>query len=289
METETRKILREVSHRFPPSSFYNCSDFFRILHKQTKAEAKSYSYRQLSVDLGFSATNLVHLIVQGKRPVTEKAAGKIVESLDLRRDERRYFLALARLTREKVSEKIASSFREVLEIRSGMLTSRLEQDQFAYYSEWYNAVIREMVNMEQFQADPKWISLHIRPSITAKQAEEALELLKKLNLIRFDEELGRYTQTNQIISTGPEVMSLSVQKFHQESIPHGLDSMVNSTPDQRHISALILCVSGSQFEKVKQEIELFQQRLLELEGDRSAGPPDRVVRLNMQLFPASQQ
>jgi uncharacterized protein (TIGR02147 family) len=256
------------------------------LHRQTKAAARQYSYRQLSVDLGFSATNLVHLIVQGKRPVTERAAGKIVEALDLRRDERRYFLALAKLTRDKDSEDLSRTFREALEIRSGMLTSRLEQDQFSYYSEWYHAVIREMVLLEDFQSDPKWIAANIRPSITVKQAEESLELLKKLQLIRFDPESQRCVQTNQIISTGPEVMSLSVQKYHRESIPHGIESMVNMAPEKRHISALVLCISGPQFEKIKQEIELFQQRLLELERDRTEGKPDRVVRLNMQLFPA---
>ncbi|WP_141733674.1 TIGR02147 family protein [Oligoflexus tunisiensis] len=286
MDTESRKVLREVTHRFPPSTFYSCSDFFRTLHKQTKNETRNYSYRQLSVDLGFSATNLVHLIVQGKRPVTERAATKIVEALDLKRDERRYFLALARLTREKSSEDISRTFREALEIRSGMITSRLEQDQFAYYSEWYHAVIREMVMLDEFQPDGRWIASVIRPAISAKQAEESLELLQKLNLIQKDPDTGRFVQTNHIISTGPEVMSLSVQKFHQESIPHGLEAMVTTPPELRHISALVLSVSASQFEKIKQEIELFQQRLLELERDRSQGNPDRVVRLNMQLFPS---
>lgn len=286
METESRKVLREVTYKYPPSTFYSCSDFFRTLHKQTKTETRNYSYRQLSVDLGFSATNLVHLIVQGKRPVTERAAGKIVDALDLRKDERRYFLALARLTREKSSDEIARTFREALEIRSGMITSRLEQDQFAYYSEWYHAVIREMVALEEFQPDGRWIASFVRPAISAKQAQDSLDLLQKLKLIQKDPVSGRFVQTNHIISTGPEVMSLSVQKFHQESIPHGLEAMVTTPPELRHISALVLSVSGSQFEKIKQEIELFQQRLLELERDRTLSKPDRVVRLNMQLFPS---
>jgi len=288
METETRRILRDISNRYPPSSFYNCSDFFRTLHKQAKAEARQYSYRQLSVDLGFSATNLVHLIVQGKRPVTENAASKIVDALDLRRDERRYFLALARLTRERTSDEISKTFREALEIRSGMLTTRLEQDQFAYFSEWYHAVIREMVTLKDFRPDPKWIAANVKPIISVKQAEEAFELLRKLELIELNPETGRYVQTKRTISTGPEVMSLSVQKFHQESIPHGVEALVNTSSSQRHVSGLVLCVSQGQFEKIKQEIELFQQRLLELEADQSPEEPDRVVRLNMQLFPACQ-
>ena len=286
MESESNKLLRIVTGKNPPSAFYNCSEFFRTLHKQTKLQTKNYSYRQLSLDLGFSATNLVHLIVQGKRPVTEKAASKIVDALDLKRDERRYFLALARLTRDKSSEDISKSFREVLEIRSGMIGSRLEQDQFAYYGEWYHALIREMVALDQFQADPRWIASVVKPAISVKQAEESLELLEKLKLIKKDAETGRFVQTNHVISTGPEVMSLSVQKYHQESIPHGLEAMVTTAPEHRHISALVLSVSALQFQKIKQEIELFQQRLLELEKNRSDGCPDRVIQLNMQLYPS---
>jgi hypothetical protein len=55
------------------------------------------------------------------------------------------------------------------------------------------------------------------------------------------------------------------------------------------ISGLVLSVNATQLEQLKQEMELVQQRLLELELDRSAGQPTMVVKLNMQLFPATVQ
>lgn len=289
MNGDTRSIVRELSHRFPPSGFYSASEFFRTLHRCAKAETKQYSYRQLSLDLGFAATNLLHLIVQGKRPLTEKAADRIVEALELGKDERRYFLALAKLTRGKESAERAQSFREALEIRGTMMSARLEPSQHSYYAENHHAVIREMLLLEDFRPDPEWISKTVKPAISPEQAAESLKLLEKLDLIRYDEEAGRWLQTSVSISSGSEEVTPIVRQYHEQVIPQGLEALKNEPLERRVIGGLVLSVNSVQFEQLKQEMELFQQRLLELETDRSAGPPTRVVKLNMQLYPATIQ
>lgn len=286
MKTPSRQLLKEIAARHPPGEFYSCADFFKKLYQGAKESLDSYSYRQLAVDLGFTATNVMHLIIQGKRNVSEKAAHQIAGLLNLRHDQRRYFLALAQITREKTPDDVNATFRKALEIRSDMISSKLEQEQYSYYAEWYHSVIREMLILPDFVCDPAWISQHIFPSITQKQAEESLELLKKFDLIRFDEASGRWVQTDTTISTGPEVLSLVVQKYHQDSIPQGLSALASIPNQDRHISALVLSLSKSQFERVKQEIEIFQQKLLDLEKERDTEDPDRIVRLNMQLFPS---
>lgn len=286
MEIQTKQVLREVTVKFPPSSFYSAGEFFRTLHKQIKAEIKQYSYRQLSVDLGFSPTNLVHLIVQGKRPVTEKAAQKIVDSLDLKREERRYFLALAQLTRDKSKEQAAKTFAEALSIRHGMMAYRVQDEESAYFSEWYHSIVREMVLLENFQADPQWIAEHIQPAITPHEAEESLRLLERLKLIQKDPLSGRYVQREQVLSSGAEVDAQLVDKYHRDSIQHGLRALQSFDSDQRHVSALVLGLTPSQLERVRQEIEVFQQKLFEIERNRGDDQPNNIVRLNVQLFPS---
>lgn len=289
MNGESRSIVRELSHRYPPSGFYSASEFFRTLHRCAKAETKQYSYRQLSLDLGFAATNLLHLIVQGKRPLTEKAAERIVEALELGKDERRYFMALAKLTRGKESAERAQSFREALEIRGSMMSSRLEPSQHSYYSENHHAVIREMLLLENFRPDPEWIARTIKPPITTEEADASLKLLEKLDLIRYDEETQHWVQTNMSISSGSEEQTPIVRRYHEQVIPQGLEALKNEPLERRVITGLVLSVNSTQFEQLKQEIELFQQRLLEMETDRSSGPPVMVVKLNTQLYPATIQ
>jgi len=287
MHSETRTIVRELSHKHPPSSFYSAGEFFRSLHKCAKAETKAYSYRQLSLDLGFAATNLLHLIVQGKRPLTEKAADRIVDALKLDKEESRYFMALAKLTRGKESAERAQSFREALEIRGSMLSSRLEPSQHSYYSESHHAVIREMLLLPDFQHDPAWIAERIRPRISAEEAEASLKLLEKLELIRYDEGAGRWVQTNVSVSSGSEEVTPMVRSYHEMVIPEVLEALKSEDVDRRSVSGLVLSVNSTQFEQIKQEMELFQQRLLELEMDRSSGQPRQVVKVNVQLYPAT--
>lgn len=283
---QTQQVLREVVQRHPPSAFYNCGDFFRTLHKQIKGEIKQYSYRQLSVDLGFSPTNLVHLIVQGKRPVTEKAAHKISEALDLKRDERRYFLSLAQLTREKEPSSAAKTFSEALDIRQGMIAAKLSEEEQAYFSEWYHPIVREMILLDKFQEDAAWIAQHINPSITPEQAKESLDLLIRLGLISRDPDTGRLIQRERTISSGASIQDAIKNEFHKVSIKQGLAALENMSPDQRNVSTMVLSLSKGQLERVRQEIRVFQQKLLEIEHARGDTAPECVVRLNLQLFPS---
>ena len=288
LDTDRRKVLQGFAETTPPSHFYSVKDFFKSLYHAMKATQKNYSYRQLSLDLGFSETNLFHLISTGKRPVTEEVTEMVISVLRFRPIERKYFQALARLSREKKADEVSKAYKEVLELKKSMLTE-MDQDHFAYYSEWYIVVLRELVALDEFQADAKWIAANIRPAISLRQAEHALAVLKKLDLIRFDELTGLWCQTQRVLSTGSEVLSLSVRKYHQESIPQALEALVNVPQSERHISGLVLSLNQDQFGKVKAEIEAFQARLLQIEGMREATKPDRIVTLNMQLFPSFQK
>ncbi|MFW7378626.1 MAG: TIGR02147 family protein [Oligoflexus sp.] len=279
--------LRAIAAEYPPTRFFSCKDFLRQLHVVMKAQEERYSFRQLAEDLGFSATNIVHLFVQGKRPISEQAAARIIEALALRKDERLYFFALAKLSGELSADEVSQVFAEALDIRSRTISSRLDQERYRYYSAWYHVVIREMLALPDFQADPKWIAAKVWPKISVKEAEESLDLLKQLQLIRLDKKTDRWLQSEPTLSTGPEVTDLAVTAYHLSAIPQGLNALATIDQKKRHISALTLCVSEEQLERMKKEIEIFQQKLLDLEKDRSGQKPDRVLQLNMQLYPST--
>lgn len=283
-KTKLRAIVRDE----PPTQFFTCRDFLRNLHARMKEQEERYSFRQMADDLGFSATNVVHLFAQGRRPISEQAAQRMIEALALRKEERLYFLALAKLSCELAPDALNQTLAEALEIRSRKISTRIEQDSYRYYSAWYHVVIREMLALPEFVADPKWIASRVWPRITIKEAEESLALLQSLGLIQYDKKSGCWQQAQPTLSTGPEVANLSVTKYHQVLIPQGLNALVNVDQSKRHISALTLCVSEKQLEAIKKEIEIFQQKLLDLERNRANDPPDRVLQLNMQLYPSTQ-
>ncbi len=283
--TSNRSQLKKLASLHPPTRYFSAKAFIRQLHADMKQACGSYSYRQLADDLGFSATNVVHLFSQGRRPISAQAAKRIADALALRKEHRQYFLRLAQMTQNLSAEEFAQVFAEALEIRASLITDKLEREQLQFYSHWATIVIREMLVLPDFKLEAKWIASKLWPRISVKEAEEAIALLKKLELIQFDRSSKTWQQRAATVSTGPEVASLAVNKYHQLSIPQGLKSLVDVEQSRRHISSLTLAVNERQFDLIKKEIEAFQQRLLELEQNRESGPPDRVVQLNMQLFP----
>lgn len=287
VEKDTQLILRKVAHDQPPSRFGDCSAFLKNLYDGVKTEAGRYSYRQLSEDLGFSHTNVVHLFIQGRRPVSQPAAGKLSAVLGLKKGEKRYFEVLARLTQEKKTERLSGLMAEASRLRTELLASRLDQSKFAYYNEWYHVVIREMVAFADFKPDPHWIAARVEPRITPRQAADSLQLLQDLDLISIDAE-GNTTQTAATVSTGPELQSHLVRQYHQVSIPQGLTALARVPREKRQVSALTLCLNEDQFQEVKKKIEAFQAELLQLEKNRKGTAPDRVMQLNMQFFPSTE-
>ncbi|NRA65619.1 MAG: TIGR02147 family protein [Pseudobacteriovorax sp.] len=273
--------------KIKPSDYMSGREFLQAIYGAQKEQQGQYSYRQLSEDLGFNKSNLLHLIIQGKRPITTDAADKIAVSLGLKAREKSYFFALAETTRAKSTADIKTCVANAVAIRAGALKTRLDRDKFAYYSHWWHAVIREMFALEGFVKDAKWIASRIWPRVSVKDVEESLTLLEKLNLIVYDQKEKKWIQTNATLLTGQDVLDLSVASYHTASIPQGLAALTNFSQEERHISSLTLCLSDDQIGDVKKKIQKFQEELLELEQNTGKVAPNNVIQLNMQLFPSA--
>lgn len=267
--------------------FLSLRDYLQSYYDWRKATVGSFSYRQFAEDMGFARSNILHLVIQGKRPLTRSSEAKLIAGLELSEKSAQYFHALAGITRAKTEEDSQQAIAKVTTLKQGQLKNSLDHDQYAYYSEWWHTVVREMVALDNFVYDPKWIASRIWPKVTVEQVEESLELLKKLELIVFDKVENRWQQTQQMIAAIPEVRKMSVVRYHNASITQGLKALNELSGEQRHISALTLSVNEEQVKRIRDAIKRFQSELLQIEQDGREGS-DRVVQMNIQLFPSTQ-
>jgi uncharacterized protein (TIGR02147 family) len=170
-----------------------------------------------------------------------------------------------------------------MELKSKSLTSPLEQSQLEYYSEWFHPVIRELVGMPGFNPDPHWIVKHIEPRVLPEQARKSLALLEELKLIRRSESAQNFELTQQHVSTGDEIASHAVVRYHQRTIEIGRESVMNFDHTERNVSAVTVSISEDAFQKIADEISTFRKRILEIA--EQSNDPDRVYQLNIQFFP----
>lgn len=289
----TKTILKKASREVRATSFLNYRDYLKAIYVQIKQKTGDYSYLQFSSDLGLSRTNVVHLIIQGKRPLTAKAGKAVADALQLSQTDRLYFEALISYQNSRIPDERARFFETMLNLKSRVVQSELDKAQLEYFSEWYHPAIREMTFMPSFKSDPSWIADRTNPRIRPEQARHSLELLEKLGLVRFDRDLGRHVPTESNVTTGDEVSSVALVQYHRKVIDLGRESMTAVAESSRDISSITICVSEATAEILKQEIQRFRKKLLQIAEDelKKQQKPDpendsmEVYQANFQLFP----
>ena len=222
-------------------------------------------------------------MIRGKRRLSVKGAERIIEALLIKSIERLYLETLVRYQNARLASDREALFARLMDLKSKSLSSPLEQSQLEYYNEWFHPVIREMVGIRGFNPDPHWIVKHIEPRVLPDQARKSLALLEELKIVKRNENTKQLELTQQHISTGDEIASHAVVRYHQRTIEIGREAVMNFDHTERNISSVTMSISEDVFEKMADEISGFRKRILEI--SEQSKDPDRVYQLNIQLFP----
>ncbi len=260
--------------------------FLSDLYANLKTESAKYSYLQYSEDLGLSRSNALHLMLRGKRPLTTKSAEKIAEALELKGPARRYWLRLVEYHCSGDTAEREALMRDLLEIKTKEVTGTDHlMQQLEFFTEWYHSIIYELASTSEFSDDPKQLAAALHPRIRPEQARQSLELLQKLGLMQVED--GALKPKQARITTGDEIASMAVMRYHQTMIDLGKDSLTSVKGELRDISSISFACSPERVPLLKKEISAFRKRLLGLaEADADK---DQVYQMNIQLFPVTRK
>jgi uncharacterized protein (TIGR02147 family) len=161
---------------------------------------------------------------------------------------------------------------------------KMEARQFEVLKTWYHTAIREMLNLGSFKPDPAWIAKTLLPPIEPREARESLKLLTGSGLVR--RTANGYSAVNDAITTDDETMALFVRNYHLEMLELAKHSIDAVPPDQRDISSVCMTIREADLPKLKKQIQLMRKelRVFAAKGKQA----ERVVQINIQLFPLSQ-
>jgi uncharacterized protein (TIGR02147 family) len=218
-----------------------------------------YSMRSFARDLGVSSGTLSELM-NGKRPLTQKAQTKIASRLPLNLKQSRIMLQ-----RERRNPKY----------------DRVGDRQFKFISEWYNFAILNLVeckgvwrNSDQF-AD--------RLGISKVQARAAVDCLVGLGyLAKVD---GVYRRIEQRLATTTDVPSSAIRHFHRQQIEKAGEALDSVPIELRDITAVTFAFDPSRMSEAKMLLQEFRRSFSQR---MSSGEKNEVYALNMQLIPLTQ-
>lgn len=254
--------------------------FLKDVFAHLKATRPSFSHRAFARTAGFSSSNYVLLIMQGKRNLSSDGIQKIVGALKLKKGEAEFFENLVRFNQAKTDAERNFYYSRIASNRRYAEAHKLEKEQFEYYSKWYIPAVREMVILEDFKEDPEWIASRLTPPIKPREAAEAIELLLKLGLlVRAN---GKLAQQERHIASGDEVSSLAMTNFQREMIEQAAASIENTPIDLREIGSVTFAVSHEKLAEAKKMIREFRSRLAGFLAEETKA--DEVYQFNFQLF-----
>lgn len=257
--------------------------FLKDFYSAKKGVSPSYSYELMARKAGFKSKGFIHQVIAGKRGLTTDSIFKISKVLGLQGKASNYFEDLVAFNQAKTAGQKLHFFSRMSTYKQAIKARFIQHTQYEYFSSWYHATLRELATIVDFRKDYDRLGSLVFPPITEKQAKEGMDLLMELDLLRHEN--GAFVQTSRAITTGDEVQSLVVQKFHVQNLALATAALETIPREERDISNMIVGLSKPGFEAVKGKIQRFRKELAELvENDTKA---ERVYHINFQLFPTS--
>lgn len=263
--------------------------YLLALYQHIKSQEQVYTYFKFSENLGLGYCTTSHLITMGKRRLTVKAAEKMSKHMNLRNEDRRYFMALVAYAQSPDPTQKSKAFHRIRRIKNEAVSTAEERLQLRFFSEWYHSVVLELLSIPHVSQDPETLAGLVRPRVAPGKIDESKQLLLELGLLTHDESTGLLRPAQTHLRTAPDVAGLSVLSYHHQMLGLAKDALSTMAAEERDVTSVMVSASAERFEEIKHEILTFRRRIAELcESD----PPvtrDRVLQLNLQLFPVTQQ
>lgn len=259
-------------------------DYLRDYYAHRKSVDRDFSQRTFAREaaLPASCSSLLPAVIRGRRQLSQNLRVKFGKAMKLGEREFRYFDLLVQFNQAKGMTEKNFFFAQLAKFR----TSRARivgETQYRFFSKWYYSAVWNYFGIDQKTRHPVAIAANILPPITPAQAEEAVQLLLELGLIK--KTASGYAVAERHIYTEKNVQAMAARQHVQELMAMAAQVFPDLPAEQRQYNALMFSISKDGFQAIKDRIRSFQEELREIiDRDRNE---DRVYTLTLQLFPNS--
>ena len=257
--------------------------YFEAVLTERRTRSSGLSLRQLSRKAGFGSPSSLSLVINGKRPMTLKAAEKLATALKLRGRRRQYLLILARFNLSKNLAEQNAYRQKLMELKSSVDESVAEVKTFRFLSQWYYAALYVLVGSKTFSDDFDALAKRLGRGITSKQVAEALQDLIDVGLVKKSK--SRYSQAHPAISTPDDLKKSAMFLYHQKMAELAKEAL-ELPLDEREFNGLTISIRPDRVAEVKTRVRKFRQDLNEYLSQYD--DDGEVFQLNLQLFPLTQ-
>jgi uncharacterized protein (TIGR02147 family) len=257
------------------------ADFFQL----KKSLNKHYSHRLFAAKAEIKSCGYFSEVAGGVRNLSKNKVPHFARGLELDERERVYFERLVAFNHAKTNQAKQALYELMVQALPPK-HQQIKRTQMEYFSKWYYVAVREALAICRVRDDYDELAAKLRPRITPAQAKSAIRLLGELGLIARDSEGAWRVRHGSLLSKRDEATALLVRSFQGEMIGKAREALETVPPGRRDISTVTMSISAQGMDRLKGAVEDFRKRVREIvQSDRGE---DRLVQLNIQVFPLSQ-
>ena len=250
-----------------------------------RKRCSAFTWREFARLAGFASGSYLKLVCDGKTRLLEEGARKTALAMGLLDFEYDYFILMVRYENAKTEEHKKKCFEEMQAIAEASHVKVLGSELYAYYETWKHSVVRELA-VAMPGAKPLEMAKACRYPISAADVSESLRFLVREGFLEHDPD-GGYRQTSRSLSTGRlKVVSVAVHSMLRQMGEFALEAFDSLPISERHFSGVTMGVTAESYEKVLDELARCRQRIVSIVA--SEKHPDKICRLNMQVFPLTE-
>ncbi|MFA6236545.1 MAG: TIGR02147 family protein [Bacteriovorax sp.] len=228
-----------------------------------------FSLRAFSRLVGVSPA-VISRILTGKRKLTFNLAVRIADALVLGPIEREQLFSLYTAAPGSEEEQEKNNRERDLSI-----------DCFKAMKEWYHYGITQLLYIDTFNDDPKWIAKML--SISELDAKLAVERLMRLEILDRDE-FGKLYKTATHLSASTDIASSGIRHFQKQILEKTIASLESDDISERDITSITIAINEDRIQEAKAEIKKFRKKMSEF---LTTGEKTRVYNLGIHLIPLS--
>lgn len=265
-------VSTELLGTTPPPADDDFPDRLRRELAQRCARNPRYSLRAFARYLEIDHATLSQ-ILRRRRSVSARMIRRLGGRLSFREEEIvRYVAAPAEVAPDDAAR--AGRARQILE---------WTQDTATLVSEWQHFALLELVRVEGFRPDARWIGRVL--GITVDQVNVTLQRLLRLGLLVMTSRTRWEDRSGAARLTMADFTELAVRRLFEQTHRLALEALPAAPPGMADFSSTTLAVDRSRIPAAVERIARFREELIEyLAGGAST---DDVYRLELTLFPVT--
>ena len=277
-----------------------------------KSREPEFSLRAFSRDphLNLASSSFLSAVLKGRKNLSQGLRLRFGKALGLKLAEQEYFELMVQANQGKTADE-RLHYQSRLGRFHGSRARSLADSEHRFYGRWWYPVVWHWIGLHPHQANPARIARAIRPRLEPAQAEEAIQVLLDLKLIK--RLANGYAVTDRHLAWGPGQKAEAGRMHAQDYLRLALDELERPLSGAGEYHVWSFTLSARVRERLREKLQALRSEVRELVAESAsaeaasaqttsaggagseavvadgAAVGTRVYALALQLFPCSDE